>query len=156
MVEQSAGEVRRKRDDTPKGIGLGYIIHQQVAGVLGALALASVLGHFVESTGEALLPALLTFGTQLFARSSRQSSTLRLLPSQNGLLVGELRCRYWFEIISRWGSSHCFRVLEQNLMATPVLEEHSETLSLISSYGHRSHFACLALCSLGPGSCCFK
>ena len=32
----------------PRGIGLGYIIYQQVASVLGAFGLIAFLGHFVQ------------------------------------------------------------------------------------------------------------
>ncbi|MFO1186153.1 MAG: hypothetical protein U1E87_01045 [Alphaproteobacteria bacterium] len=35
-------------DSAPRGIGLGYIIYRQVAGVLGAFALAVFLAHFVQ------------------------------------------------------------------------------------------------------------
>ncbi len=48
MVEQTADESRQEAADTLRGIGLGYVVYQQVAGVLGAFALIAFLRHYLE------------------------------------------------------------------------------------------------------------
>lgn len=64
----------------PRGIGWGYVIYRQVAGVLGAFGLAAFLGHFMHLDWRGALSSLVGVWAQVVRPATKWILDLALMP----------------------------------------------------------------------------